>query len=345
MDSKFVRGTILLALLFFALGAEDSLSERRKRVEDMPEAQREELFRNEDKLHALAPQERERIDQLHEQLESVADGARLRETMNRYCQWISSLPPYRRAELQNMEPEQRVKHIKQLLKEQTLINGSRLGDIDRQSVVRWMDRYSTEHEARLLEVLGDNWRRQASKFSPPMQHRAAMNMSLRRWQSNTPAAQPPISESEMSDLRTALTPAARKILDSKASAERLRVISNWLSDAARQEMSKRRGESMSLLPGFDEQLADFFEFQVSADERDRLMSLPGEEMQQRLRDLYILQSKQTDPQRGDRPNWHGKRPGGPPPGVPNGRPKRDKDEKESRSGKGTASPSTSAVEK
>ena len=45
------------------------------------------------------------------------------------------------------------------------------------------------------------------------------------------------------------------------------------------EFSTRRSENFSL-PAYDEQLADFFEYQLSDEKRDWLMSLPGEEMLQ-----------------------------------------------------------------
>ena len=67
----------------------------------------------------------------------------------------------------------------------------------------------------------------------------------------------------------------------------------------------------------DEQLANFFESSmISGEERDRLMSLPGDEMYDSLSKQYraymLKQSKSAKPPRGDHPpGQHGHHPGGP----------------------------------
>ena len=52
----------------------------------------------------------------------------------------------------------------------------------------------------------------------------------------------------------------------------------------------------------DEPLADFFEHELSDEERDRLLSLPGDEMQRELQRLYLTRTKPPDgsPRRGRR---------------------------------------------
>ncbi|MEI8376530.1 MAG: hypothetical protein WCJ35_27245 [Planctomycetota bacterium] len=88
----------------------------------------------------------------------------------------------------------------------------------------------------------------------------------------------------------------------------------------------------------DEQLANFFESsRISDEERDRLMSLPGDEMYDSLSKQYraymVKQSKSPKPPRGDRPpGQHGHHPGAPR-GSDGRRWHENRDEKDPRAGK------------
>ena len=307
--AKAAAACCLVLLSLALVGAEESTAQRRQRIEQLSESQKEELFRHREQFHALSPSEQQRIRQLHEQLQCEPDGEKLRETMNRYCQWLATLPPYRRAELLELKPAQRIKQIKQLRQQdQARTAGKRLSSADREALVRWMEQYATEHEARLLDMLPEGRRHQTAKLSPAMRHRVAMGLLYQRWLSGNPTVHPPTTEPEMKDLRARISPDARKVIESRAVPEQARLVANWLRQAAKQELFNRRADG-ALLPGFDDQLADFFEFQLNDSDRDRLMGLPGDEMQQRLREMYLLQMKPSEPggHRLDRPG-HGKKP-------------------------------------
>ena len=75
MDAKrkVLRLLAVVALLTACLGAVETLSQRRKRVEEMSVEQREDLFHSEQQFRALSPQEQQRIRDLHEQIESAPD--------------------------------------------------------------------------------------------------------------------------------------------------------------------------------------------------------------------------------------------------------------------------------
>ena len=292
---------------------DDSPAARRQRVRDMSDAQKEELFRHREQLRALGTGEQHRIALLHEQLQTDRQGEQLRETMNHYCRWLATLSPYRRANLLDMKPQDRLKAIKQTLQEHARSESKRLDAKDRDVLVQWLDQYAKDHESQFYELLPENRRRQTAKMTPAMRHRIAFVMVCQRWQSGDAAVHPPATEQEMAALRSRLSADTRSRLESKPVAEQPRVLTNWLQQAARQEVLARRGEG-GVLFGFDEQLADFFEYQLSDEERDRLMSLPGDEMQQRLHELFLMKGKGVEPggrakpgdHRGDRP-WHGHR--------------------------------------
>ena len=331
-----LRGTAIIVwppvelAIFFLLWiaavarGEESMAQRRERVEAMSAAQKEELFRHREQFQAMSAGERQRIRQLHEQLQQEPDGDKLRETMRRYCQWLTTLPPYRRAQLIEMKPAQRLKHVKQLLQqEQAKTVGKRLGAKDHEAVVRWMEQYAAEHEAGLLELLPEARREQTAKLGAAMRRREATKLAYQRWLLGNPAAHPPTTKGEMADLVARLSPEARAFLAARAGADQPRVLAFWLRSVAKRELSNRPSEGASLLPGVDEQLADFFEFQLNDEERDRLMGLPGDEMQQKLREMYLTRTKVSEPgsHPPDRPGRVKK------PGPPVPKPKRGDKEK------------------
>jgi hypothetical protein len=271
--------------------------------------QKEELSRHRQQFAALGTAEQQRIRQLHEQLLQEPDGAKLREVMNRYCQWLSAQPAYRGAQLLELKPPARIKQIQQ---EQGRVAGKRLEVKDLEAIARWTEQYATEHEAQLLEILSKSARARLAKLSPAMRHRVVLATLCQRWQSGNPDSHPAITDAETADLLSRLSPELRGRLESKPAAEQSRLWAACIRQAARWQITARRAEGLSLFSGLDDQLADYFEFQLTAEERDHLMSLPADEMQQRLRELYLTEAKSAEPlgHRSDR-SGHAKRPPAP----------------------------------
>ncbi|MGA2034388.1 MAG: hypothetical protein ABSG68_19255 [Thermoguttaceae bacterium] len=285
-----VISVTLAALAAAAVVGEESLAQRRARVESMDPGQKELLLRRQEQYQALSAAEKKRIRQLHEQLQQAPDAEKLREIMKRYCRWLATLQPYRRAELQELSPKKRIKQIKRIQDEQAKAVSRRLPSKDREAIVHWMEQYVREQESGLLEMQPEARRHQLIKMSKAPRQRVLMLPLLERWQSTNPAVHPVLSEHDVSELRTQLSPESRSHLESKSPAEQGRVLTTWLRQAARQELAARREAGVDI-PALDEQLAEFFEYQLSDAERDRLMSLPGEEMLQRLRELYVVPAK------------------------------------------------------
>jgi hypothetical protein len=286
-------------------------------IQDMSAAQKEDLYRRRQQFAAMTPDEQERIRRLHEQLQTDAEGEKLRETMVRYGQWLAALPAYSGAQLLELDPAERVKQIRQMLQEQNRLFGRRLDAKDLKAIISWLDQYATEHEAGLVEGLPKAQQAQLAKLAPAARHRAVLRTVCQHWQSGNRTAHPAITDADAAELRaqlSQLSPELSSRLESKPAAQQSRVLEAWIRQAARQQLVAQRGEGLSLLPGLDNQLADYFEFQLSPEERDRLMSLPADEMQQRLRELYLTQTKSGEPGKGraDRPA-KGKRPAGPGP--------------------------------
>jgi hypothetical protein len=233
------------------------------------------LLRDREQFQALSPEEQQRIRQLHEQLDADPEGEQLRQIMHRYCRWLGTLPSYRRAELLELSPEDRVEqimHIKEEIKQEQRKNAARLlSPSDHESLVRWIDRvYSVGHEGRILDLLPGN-RRQHYAENAALRHRVTLWLLCQRWSLRPPALEPLPTEGELAELRQSLSPEVRGRLESKPQAEQLRMIAVWLPRVARQY----------------DLVADFFEYVLTDEDRDPLLSLPGDAMQKRLREKYM----------------------------------------------------------
>jgi|SRR5271157_5111048 len=308
LQRKIFGCLAIVALLAAGLGAVETLSQRRRRVEEMSTEQLDELFRSEQQFRDLSPEDKQRIRDLHDQIESAPDREMLRATMSRYCKWFETQPPFRRAKLLDKKKttKERIAIVKEYLsKPAGPPKDIHLDDKNRRVLAAWLDRYTAEHEARFMESLAQGSRPRIAKLSPDRQRAALRENLLRRWQTGGPNGQLPIADYEMARLLAGLSPELRAKLEAKKPGEKARIIAEWLRETASHEL--------------DEQLADFFENSIDEEERDRLMSLSSKEMYDSLSDQYsahLEQSKSAEPPWSDRPppKRPGRRGGGPPRG-------------------------------
>ena len=303
--------------------SDESPAMRRQQVEAMNADQREYLFRNEQVLRDR-PNELQRIRELHADIERDPDRDKLMATMNRYCKWFEEQPQWWRGELQRKTTKDAIKEIKRQLTIQKIVgNEIRLDEKNRQAVVHWMDKYVSEHEhePNFIEAALSLWPRGGrgpggqrsaqprdgaspngiySALPAEKKHSVLRELVLRGWQFGNPPIHP--ADSELASLRASLSPEIRSRLEAKKPDEQTRIVAGWLRKTASSER--------------DEGLADYFEKTLTPQQQDHLMSLPGDEIDRELGQLYMAylmsQSKPGDanwrndqPHRGDRP-WPGR---------------------------------------
>ena len=310
-DAKKLLGMLAAGgLLFASLGAVETLSQRRRQVEEMPAEKRKDLFRCEQQFRALTPQEQQRIRDLHDQIENDPDREKLRATMDRYCKWFETQPLLLRDKLLDKKNtlKERVATVKELVKKQGPTKNLRLDDKNRRVLAAWLERYLAEHESRFIEGLAQGPLSGFARLSPDRQRAALRQNLLRRWQTGGPNGQPPIADDEKARLLAGLSPELRSKLEAKKPGEQARIIAEWLRETASREIEASHE--------LDEQLADFFEKTLTDQQRDQLMSLPGDEMYESLSKQYLAylmkQSKSDEPPRGNRSFWpHGHHSGPP----------------------------------
>ncbi len=298
--------------------SEKTLVERRQEVQAMNADQQENLFRNEQAYRdPNKTDEQQRIRKLHADIQGDPDHDKLMATMNRYCKWFEEQPPPWRWDLQQKSTNERVAEVKQQREKEK--SGGKLDPKNRRAVARWMDSYVTDHEhdSRFVNDVLKEWLRggrgpgsqrgaifregdsptgRFAELPANKKHSVLWEMVLRGWQTGNPLVHP--TDAELATLRASLSTDSRERLEKKKPDEQTRIIAGWL----RQTASLER----------DAGLVDYFEKVLTTQERDRLMSLPGDEFDRELGHLYMAYLMRADqPFRGDRPRPNRQRPIGP----------------------------------
>ena len=293
-----------------APAGDESLAERRERIEAMPAAEKEQLLRRLERFESLAPAEQERLRKLDRDIQRDDHAAELREALRRYYAWFKALPDYRRDELLMLDARQRVDRIQRWRDEQTKTTANRLPRKDAEALFRWMEQYATKNESRVLSLLPEERRQYLAKGDPAARRRVVQWLMWQRWTFGGMGKLPMAADEDLAELRARFTPETLRRLEGLSTVEQWRTIANWVFQELRAQMSSRRPGTIA--PIDEQHLADFFERELSDEERDQLLRLPADQMQRELRIKYLQKNKLVEP--GWYPHdgrWHG---GKPPPG-------------------------------
>lgn len=305
--------------------ADESLADRRQRVESMDPGRKKELLRLKERFDSLDRDQQQRLMLLCNAMKSAPDAPELRQIMSRYCEWLKTLPSYTRTELAEAKPADRVKLVqKRLQLEQARDEGRRLSSKDAEALRLWMTDYASRHQEQISKALSD-WQKKYLVELPPVKRQSLefWLMLQRRQATGEDGPLKMLTEDDLQRLRESLSPEPSQLLGSKPLNEQRQLVAEWLRHMARQ-----RSSHGPLPKPNDDRLANFFENVLTGEERDWLLSLPGDEMQQRLQQLYLTRTKPPEGGR-HRPEGapHGRRSGGdrlppmrpeknlPPPGV------------------------------
>jgi hypothetical protein len=314
MASKNQRHLVIALLACLLIGADqpadvppanmEALSPR-QRIEQMSAADREQLAREARTFADLSAEEQDRLRQLHERLQAEPE---LRRVMVEYHQWLKTLQPLERAELLAMDPAQRVEQIRKLKQQQEaqaarrIAGNMQLSDADFQAVFRWLEELAVSHQEQLLREIPPERRDQIQKLPGPQRRRQLAMAAGMRMGMGTPLGRLLAEEADLNQLRQRLTPDAQTWLDkAQTRAQKLELLQSAVQ-------VRRLAQDRRRLPFVNEQdLEEFFAKELTAQERDRLLEMPREDMQRELRRMYV-QRKGLD--RPDRPRPLGPDPRG-----------------------------------
>ena len=284
--------------------------------------EKEQLLRSEDRFTSLPSEEQLDVRRLHKDLQDDPYSARLRAIMHDYYEWLKPLSPLSWAELAEMGPEDRVAWMKKRFQEeQRREGGRRPGPKDMEALWKWMSDFARRHEASFLASLSEAQQKRFAGVSKPMQHQMAIGLMLQRWQAPNSGKLPPImTEEDLAQPLAKISPETRNRLKDKPPAEQWQLMAGWMAGSDAQgprrfdEDRRMRGP---LPKDDDERLAEFFEKDLSPEERDRLLAMPGEEIQWRLQQMYLMRAEVSAGRAGLAARRHGAPTDAP--AVPSGR--------------------------
>ena len=261
----------------------ESLAQRRERVKNMSAAQEERLLNRQQQFEKLDPAGQQRVRQLHEQLQRDPQADKLREVL------AALLPVAHGATaLSPIASEGSAAAAADPEDQEDSTRAGRGQPVQREGPpgVAAMDR-PLRAAARGPAAGNAAPLPQAAVFQAPSRGAAphgagpdlpAVAAGRRRVAGGV--GQRRVGRSA----RRAVARDPRR-LEALSVAAQSQIVAEWIGQVSRQQAAVRRPAGPRL-PNLDEQLAHFFEFHLDEEQRDRLMSLPGDEMQQRLRERF-----------------------------------------------------------
>ena len=156
-----------------------------------------------------------------------------------------------------------------------------------EALLKWIDEYSRRPDAKFLENLPPQLRnelKQVPRTDPARRHELLAVVWL-RWQLDNPGKVLPISDGDLKNLTARLSPQMRKRLEGQPAAEQWRVISSQIPLFMFQQNAARPDATLRIAS--EDEVARFFEKELNASERDRILDLPSEDMMRELWRMYV----------------------------------------------------------
>ena len=237
--------------------------------------------------------EQQRLRRLYEDVRNDPDAERLRAIMHAYHEWLKLLPALTWAELAEGETDERIALVKKRLQEEQRREGGWRPDAKDMAALRsWMDDCATRHEADFVKSLPTDQGSQAvfraGQGVPAPNGARILAVAMA---TSHPGKLPPMMTTEdLARLRREAESRGREAAGRKTPLQQWRVVAAWLRQSFRRAFEERRLHG-PLSQNDDERLAEFFEKDLSDEQRDRLLAMPGEEMQWALQRLFLLRSR------------------------------------------------------
>jgi hypothetical protein len=255
--------------------------DNRALIEAMSPAEKMELERKCDRFYGMGKAEQTKLRKLHQQLERHAHTDHLRNVMQRYAEWLKTLPSGQRSELLSLPPQERIAEIKRLMQEREtwqmrhFFSREQLADEDLEAIGKWLDDFIAKHEEELLDKV-PMFRERISGLSDPAKRRLLLYFGL-RMNPRRDLFQP--TNEEIGELELRLSEQARQQLSEAREDNRYGELAQaWLRAAL---YSKR------LSPPVDrEAMHKYFNEVLDARQREYFESLPPQRMEFELTRMY-----------------------------------------------------------
>ncbi len=243
-----------------------------------------------------------RLCTLHQQIESEPYAAELRQTMLEYQQWLNGLPPSEQYELRERPLEERVRRVVQTVQaEEKSFN------------------LTPDELQKLYRAVRPRWTEMRERARVNFSRRGRGNIDSASVRGDTrrfPGRNSPEFEELIRAIREALPEEKREQFDQLTPPEQLQRSFGWMRRAERLKDAERRsGDRRRRTRVSEQELEEFFVEEVDAATKEKLLAMPRDEMQQRLRRMFDGKLPSRDwNMLGDEDGRDGRRPG-PPRGI------------------------------
>jgi hypothetical protein len=310
----------------------EALKERLDQFMAMTPAQQADVMEHRRLLAKLDPVEQARLRSLWQEIDERPNADELRKVMRRYYDWLTTLAPSVQAELLELPRKERVARIQQMLEDEAKRAskgpGSRatggadpyrravsqyggrawfFNPVDMVGLLEWLDTYVAKHGTELLkEIISPPHREELKKQIAQIagikdtlhRHELVATLML-RWQLDHPGKMPALEDRDLQEMRARLSERTRERLQRQPMAEQWRNASGLIGLFVVSQRGPHGAHTQVTAVG-DDELVQFFEKELSAKDRDWLLSLPGggERISQELLRTYIYRKLY---QESDRP--------------------------------------------
>lgn len=296
----------------------EMIAKRRALIEQMSDAEKDSLARALERFQELDPSEQQRLRRLRQKIESSSNSAELEQVVHGYYDWLATLTPGKRSEIQALPPKERMAAVVRELQEEARRNQERLSLQDYIVLADWL---RDEFESRLLETVPEKKRQKFTDQSPTFRRATIVYMLARRMRDDGWRLLETLSAESLDTLTSRLSPSSRELLVQAGSLDaQRRVVARWVYGFVHRSVGQRQLSSL-LSDVSDAELTEFFEKELSDEQRESLLSLSPEEMWHDLRVEYVRKQLPMPELIDDRPyRGRGDYRGGNPGGRPDGRP-------------------------
>lgn len=257
-------------------------ADARRLVGQLNAVDRHRLRQNKSRFDALDEDEKDRLRDFHRKVCASDSGTELYTVLRRYREWLATVPDGQRADLLELSPEERIAKIRTVRQSQQVSSFRvHVGDIppeDAITVARWLRDYVQNHASQLLLQLPDHVKSQIGRMPDGRRRQRMLFMEVAR---NINSIQLPNPErSHLQQLRDSL---------STDGAVRLGQLVD-LDDSALavRHLLTRRAESMQRQMPSRERLVDFYNNDLTTEQRDRIDQLVPDEAHRELRRQFFL---------------------------------------------------------
>lgn len=251
----------------------------------------------------LPTQQQTELRDLHQQIEASADREQLLRTMYRYQQWLNELAPSEQFEVRETPDSDRARRIAREMERAAFEQEFKL-------TPEQLEKLSKHVLPHIMKVVRQRQKAFKQNISRSPSHVRMYYESLSKQEQaqrvflsalrDSPDRMDAFNEVIVEALPPEMQPAFEKLLPEDKGP----IVMGWLMQARRQAMAGRHSSKDGRHGDVSEQeLSDFF-VKLDPAEKERLLALPRDKMQQQLKSLYLGQSSrrwQRPFERGNRP--------------------------------------------